>query len=219
MKKSDKITRDRIISLYMDYVLIHNSNPSSVYHFASKNGFEEATFYAYFASFEALEQDLFKNFFDHTYTVLQKSDEYQEYNSRNKLLSFYFTFFEILTANRSYVVYALKSDKHRLKSLKKLSQLKIAFLEFIEHLDLEVKPMKQKAINDFQKKTLKETAWIQLLLTLEFWLKDTSVSFEKTDVFIEKSVNTSMNLLDAQTLNSLMDLGQFLFKERTTIFS
>jgi len=59
-----------------------------------------------------------------------------------------------------------------------------------------------------------EGAWIQFLFILKFWLEDTSKSFEKTDIIIEKSVNTVVDLLDTKPLESLLDLGKFLWKER-----
>ncbi|PIV19236.1 MAG: heat-shock protein, partial [Flavobacteriales bacterium CG03_land_8_20_14_0_80_35_15] len=66
----------------------------------------------------------------------------------------------------------------------------------------------------FQEKSLEESAWIQLLITMKFWLDDTSASFEKTDIFIEKSLNASFDLLNVQPLKSIIDLGKFLFKEK-----
>ena len=38
---------------------------------------------------------------------------------------------------------------------------------------------------------------------------------EKTDVLIEKSVNTVVSLLDTKPLESLIDLGKFLWKEKS----
>ena len=51
-------------------------------------------------------------------------------------------------------------------------------------------------------------------MTLKFWLEDTSSSFEKTDIFIEKAVNTSFDLISVQPIKSIIDLGKFLFKEK-----
>jgi hypothetical protein len=45
-------------------------------------------------------------------------------------------------------------------------------------------------------------------------MDDTSKGFEKTDVLIEKSVNTVVGLLDTKQLENLFDLGKFLWKER-----
>lgn len=59
-----------------------------------------------------------------------------------------------------------------------------------------------------------EGAWIQFLFILKFWMDDSSKGFEKTDVLIEKSVNTVVDLLDTKPLESLLDLGKFLWKEK-----
>src|SRR5690606_3109766 len=121
------------------------------------------------------------------------------------LLSFYFTFFENLTANRSYVVYALNKHKNSLKSLSILSELKTGFCNYIDHLNIETLDIKEERLEKLQQRSLRETAWLQLLLTLKFWLEDSSPSFEKTDIFIEKAVNTSFDLLDIKPLKSLID--------------
>ena len=116
MAKKKKITQNDITTWYMEYVLNHNKKPSSVYSFAKENNFDESLFYNYYASFEAIEKGVFKSFFNATVTLLEKSEDYTDYDPRNKLLSFYYTFFENLTANRSYVVYALAGNKNQLKS-------------------------------------------------------------------------------------------------------
>jgi glycosyltransferase involved in cell wall biosynthesis len=57
-------------------------------------------------------------FYENTIQLIEKDKEYDSYDMRSKLLSFNFTFFELLTANRSYVLFALKEEKYQLKSLK-----------------------------------------------------------------------------------------------------
>ncbi len=101
-----------------------------------------------------------------------------------------------------------------MKALGKLSELKHRFTQFISELDIEMIDVKQDKLKKFQDKTLEESAWIQLLVTIKFWLDDTSASFEKTDIFIEKSLNASFDLLNVQPLKSIIDLGKFLFKEK-----
>lgn len=214
MAKKKNITSNDIIGFYMDYVLEHNQQPKNVYSFAKSNNMEEAKFYEFFGSFGALEKDVFKAFFVNTHKALEKSDDYQSFDARNKLLSFYFTFFENLTANRSYVVYALDSHKNNLKNLKALTELKYVFTTYIEHLGIELIDIKQEQIDRIQKRGLKETAWLQLLLTMKFWMDDTSSSFEKTDIFIEKSVNTTFDVLDIAPIKSLIDFGKFIYKEK-----
>ncbi|TXD81316.1 TetR/AcrR family transcriptional regulator [Subsaximicrobium wynnwilliamsii] len=214
MAKKKNSSANDIISMYMDFVLEHNKQPSTVYAFAKANNFEESKFYEFFGSFEAVEEHVFKAFFDNSLVVLEKSPEYQNFDPRNKLLSFYFTFFENLTANRSYVIYALKEQKNDMKRLKVLTKLKGAFTHYIANLGIDLIDIKQAQLDKIQTRGLKETAWLQLLLTMKFWMDDTSASFEKTDIFIEKSVNTSFDVLDVAPVRSLIDFGKFIFKER-----
>nr|WP_321222489.1 TetR family transcriptional regulator C-terminal domain-containing protein [uncultured Psychroserpens sp.] len=214
MAKKKKISTNDIISFYMDFVLEHGEQPKTVYAFAKANNFEEQKFYEHFGSFEAVEKHVFVAFYHNTVSVLEKSEDYQSFDARNKLLSFYFTFFENLTANRSYVKYALEHHKNSLKGLSLLKDLKHAFTNYIEHLDIDLIDIKQEQIDRIQRRGLKETAWLQLLLTMKFWLDDTSPAFEKTDLFIEKSVNTSFDVLDVAPIRSLIDFGKFIFKEK-----
>ena len=69
-------------------------------------------------------------------------------------------------------------------------------------------------VSKITKPIFSEGAWIQFLFILKFWLDDTSKSFEKTDIIIEKSVNTVVDLLNTKPLESLFDLGKFLWKEK-----
>ncbi|WP_100611345.1 TetR/AcrR family transcriptional regulator [Confluentibacter lentus] len=214
MAKKKTITENDIITWYMDYVLEHNQHPKSVYAFSKANNIEESLFYTHFGSFEAIEKHVFKAFFDNTIMVLEKNEDYSTYDSRNKLLAFYFTFFENLTANRSYVVYALNKHKNSLKNLAVLSELKRHFSKYIDQLGIETLDIKQVQIEKLQTKAISESAWIQLLVTMKFWMDDTSTSFEKTDIFIEKSVNTSFDILNIAPIKSVIDFGKFLFKEK-----
>lgn len=214
MAKNKKISKSTLISSYMNFILENDSKPKSVYAFAKANNFEESQFYAHFGSFEAIEKTIFKTFFETTLSVLHASEEYTAFDNRNKLLSFYFTFFENLTANRSYVLLALKDNREYLKKLTTLSELKNDFTCYIDDLEIETIDLKEKKIAQLQKKGIKESAWIQLLITINFWMNDTSAAFEKTDIFIEKSVNTSFDLIETTPLKNMIDLGKFLYKEK-----
>ena len=214
MSKKNTPTQNSLIELYMAHVLEHNHAPKSVYAFAKSNGFEESEFYNCFANFETLENEIFSLFFTNTKDTLESSKDYSNYDSRNQLLSFYFTFFENLTANRSYVVYALSESPNKLENLKKLKGLRSKFLDYIDELDIEVVQVKNKQLEYLKDSIVQESYWVQLMITLKFWLDDTSVSFEKTDLFIEKSINASFDLISISPLNSVVDLGKFLFKEK-----
>ena len=217
MAKKTKINKENLVALYMDAVLDHNEVPQSVYSFAKMNHFEESEFYRFFGSFEALEAAIYDLFFEKTMNTLEKSKEYKDYDSMNQLLSFYFTFFGNLTANRSYVSKSLQMEMGGLNQMKKLKTLRKKFLNFIDELDLGVIDIKNKRIDDIKDSVVNESYWIQMLVTLKFWLDDDSADFEKTDLFIEKSIAASFELANTKPLKSVVDFGKFLFKEKISM--
>lgn len=198
----------------MDYVLEHGKDPKTVFAFSKMHNFDEALFYQHFGSFESIEKGIFEAFYLNSITALAKNEDYQIFDARNKLLAFYYTFFENLTANRSYVKFVLDKYKHNLKGLQSLSTLRKHFTSYITTLGIQLLDVKNNQLEKFQENALKESAWIQLLLTMKFWMEDTSASFEKTDIFIEKSVNTTFDVLNVAPIKSVLDFGKFLFQEK-----
>lgn len=198
----------------MDEVLETQKKPVSVFHFVKGKDFTEAEFYNFFGTLEGLEKEIFRMFFANTVDLLHKNTDYPEYTMKNKMLSFYFTFFEVLTANRSYVLQSLKSHQNPIRNLTQLSLLRESFKEYVSEILTDDYRLEQEKLQKYQEKTIQETAWLQLMMTIKFWTDDSSPAFEKTDIFIEKSVNASFELMNVAPLNHLIDLGKFLFKEK-----
>lgn len=212
--KKSTITKDKIVSMYMKYRLENKDKPKSVYQFTKLNDFEETQFYSYFGTIESVEKEIFKMFLEKTVEMIQKDPNYETYDMKTKMLSFYFTFFEMLSANRSYVLISLKEHQNQLKNLMQLSSLRIGFKNYITEIISDETRTQHEKFKNFQEKAIQETSWLQLLLTLKFWLDDESASFEKTDIFIEKSVKLTFELMNIAPIDSLIDFGKFLFKEK-----
>ena len=195
-KKKKVITEDVIVSAYTDFCLTNAKKPNSVYEFAKLNNMDETDFYHHFTSFEVLEKHYFVSMFAYTLELLEKNEAYQSYESADKLSAFYFTFFEMATANRSFVIYLLKQDKNPMKNLEK--------------------PIKidQETVVKIQDKVIQEASWLQFLSIFNFWMHDESTNFEKTDIFIEKSVKASFDLAYNIPTQSIIDFGKFLWKEQ-----
>lgn len=217
MAKKKSITPPDIMIEYMKFVLDNEAQPKSIYSFSSDIGIKESEFYDQYGSFKAIEKQVFVTFFDNTKALLEKDKGFQAFDAQNKLLSFYFTFFEILKANRSFVVFALENEKNKLKALAKLSGLKTAFSQFVKELDIDTMDFPMEKMEKFKEQGMTEWSWGQLLFTMKFWIEDDSAGFEKTDILIEKSINTSFALMDNSVLKSVFDLGKFLYKEKMTM--
>ena len=212
--KKTTITRDKIVSMYMNYRLENAHKPKSVYQFAKENGFDEASFYTFFGTLESVEKEIYKLFIEKTVELINKDSSYQNYDMKSKMLSFYFTLFEMLSANRSYVVMNLNEHKNQLKNLIQLSGFRVEFKNYVSEIITDEMRTQFEKLQNIQEKAIKESAWIQFLMILKFWLEDESASFEKTDIFIEKSVKASFELMNIAPMESIIDLGKFLFKEK-----
>jgi hypothetical protein len=207
-------TAQDIISSYMDYVLDHEHEPKSVYKFCKHQNIEEAQFYAQFGSFDTLKQHIWQHFFTHTMSLLEKSKDFEGSSSKEKMLSFYFTFFELLTANRSYVLFTLEDKKNIMKSLKELKGLRTLVKDFAKEIIESNNDQKTLKITKHPVSVFSEGAWVQTLFILKYWMDDSSPDFEKTDVVIEKSVRVVFDVFDTTPLESLIDFGKFLWKEK-----
>ncbi len=214
MSAKEKINEIHIVTKYIDTLLTTGKPPKSIYVFSKELATEESEFYQYFSSFKHLEERIFALLFENAISVLEKNEDFGKYDSKNKILSLYFTYIEILTANRSYVLLALKSASNAFEYAKKLKGLKKVFGNFTETLDIDKIEINQETIEKFQDKGIQEGFWLQFLMIIKYWMEDTSSSFEKTDLFIEKSVLASFDVLETKPAKSIIDLGKFLLKER-----
>lgn len=212
--KKKSITDDQIISFYMDEVLKNNAETKNVYQFCQAHQLEESDFYLFYGSIEALKQGTWVKFFENVKTTIDNEENYLGYSNQNKLLTLYFTLFEVLKLNRSYVYFTLKENKNGLKNLTQLKEFRNHFKAFIVDM-IETQAFDEnKKVNKITKPLFAEGAWIEFLFLLKFWLEDTSKGFEKTDIMIEKTVKATFDVLDTTPLESLLDLGKFVWKEK-----
>lgn len=212
--KAKKVTKDSIITMFMDYVLEHEQLPKTVYKFCKVNAIEESDFYLYYGSINALKKGIWNTFFENTVNVIHKNAEYQEFTNRDKMLTFFYTFFEVLTLNRSYVLFVMDNAASPLKSLEQLKDLRKNVKEFAKGLIADGNADKNLKITKHNPQLFSEGAWLQTMFLMNFWKSDDSASFEKTDVAIEKSVNTIFDVFDNTPLENILDFGKFLYKEK-----
>lgn len=214
MKNKD-INKEKLLSLYGDYILSNGEKPKNIYLFAKENDFEEENFYQYFSGFEQIEKEILNHFFTKSLELCEQTENWNEMTSKEKLLNLHFTFFENLTMNRSLVLMILGETKRKEWII--LQELRKNFLEFTKQLTfehLEILEKAKESIKNFNEKTREEALWLHFISIIEFWKKDQSPSFEKTDLYIEKTIDTGFEFFNNEPLKKVMDLGKFLWKEK-----
>jgi hypothetical protein len=207
------LNADSITEWYMQDYLGEGGRPKNVFLFAKHHDFKESDFYQFFGSFDGLESKIFQTFFKKTMLLLQEDKNWSSYDSQAKLLGFYFTFFEMMTANRSFVTLVLGQGVSDAFAWRPMLNIKEDFTSFIAELELKQVDLPIESLKNLQDKAAAELLWHHFLCIVNFWLNDESPQFEKTDTFIEKSVITGFELMNTTPLEKLFDLGKFMMRE------
>lgn len=195
---------------YIDYVLTHDEQPKSVYSFVKKLKISEAEFYEFYASFDSIEKTIWVELTAETIDTIQQQQIWSEYSSRDRMLSFFYSYVELLKKQRSFVIYSLKKHTTRFATPEALSGVKPIFENFAEGLITEGLESGELADRKFLTKRYKDALWIQFAFIVNFWVNDDSAGFEKTDEAIEKGINVTFDLFQRSPLDNLFEYGKFL---------
>jgi len=210
----EKDFSEQIITYWMEDCL-NDVVSKNVFQFCKLHSMEESQFYAHFSSLDHLQSKIWVTLFQSALSLLVASENFAKYDEKNKLISLYITLFETFTLNRSYLIESLPKDLKDFKQLKQLHLLRKELKEFSKsHLYSMNQTIVSEKLSSITHPIMEEGIWVQFLFILHFWVHDTSPNFEKTDIIIEKSVVTSFDLMNTKPLESLVDLGKFLWKER-----
>lgn len=205
-------TIEGIQKAYIDYVLTEGEQPKSVYLFAKKNKMAEEEFYRFFGSFDAIEQYTWTNIMQRTIAEIKTQEVWSQYTSREKALSFFYSFFELLKSSRSFAVYSIKKQPKGFSTPLIFTDLKEIFENFADDILKEGLESGELSDRKFFSKRYKDALWIQFVFVLNFWINDNSTGFEKTDEAIEKGVNVTFDLFERSPIDNLFEYGKFLAK-------
>lgn len=204
------ITPEQIRDAYIDYVLTNNEPPKSVYDFAKKLAITEADFYNYFASFIAIEKSVWAILTIEAVEKIKEQEIWAQYSSREKILSFFYSYIELLKTKRSFIIYTLMKHEKRLSAPAILSDAKPIFENFAEDVIQDGLDSGELAQRKFFTKRYKDGLWMQFLFIINFWAEDDSNDFEKTDEAIEKGINVAFDLFQRSPIDNLFEYGKFL---------
>jgi len=210
LNKKKMATREQIKKGYVDYVLTHNEQPKSVYSFVKKLKITEADFYTFYASFESIEKNIWFELTLETIDEIQKQELWAQYSAREKMLSFFYSYVELLKSQRSFVIYSLKKQPKRLSTPEVLSGVKPIFENFAEEIINEGLESGELADRKFFAKRYKDALWVQYAFILNFWIDDESNGFEKTDEAIERGIQVTFDLFQRSPIDNLFEYGKFL---------
>lgn len=197
---------------YLNYILENDQRPASVYLLAQKLEISEEEIYAQFASCIAIEKAIWLEFFESTRQKIEAEEVYTGYSVREKLLAFYYTWLETLKAHRSYVLFVYRNWNFFDFNPAYFHEFKQVFKKYAEFLMAEGRETGEVAERPYIVDMYPGLFWGQALGVLKFWMKDQSNAFEKTDAYIEKSVNFSFDAITPNALDSGFDYLKFIIQ-------
>lgn len=204
---------EKIREGYMDYVLEHGKRPPSVYKFAKSIDLTEAELYNHYTSFDHLEQGIWEAMFTETNDAIRSEEVWQSYSVREKMLAFYYTLAEVMKKHRSFILATMPKPRpqwtppHLKKFKEQFQELGMELIaEGVETQEIENRPYITERYH--------EALWGQAMFIINFWIKDDSASFERTDAAIEKTVNLGLDLMGKGIVDSVVDFAKFIFQQR-----
>lgn len=207
---SAKYLKDR----FLDHIAENKRRPSSIHMFMKYLGLPNKEFYNFYSSLSRLENDIWKDILTKTLRRLEADPAYAEFVAQEKLLAFYFTLMEELTPLRSYVIYASGPFGTYTVASSHLDAFRELFLEYatgVIQIGIQTEEVYERP---YITSKYNLGLWTQMLFVLNFWVKDESTDMQKTDEAIEKVVDLSFDLMGKTPLDTLMDFGQFVIKNR-----
>lgn len=213
-KSANKSSADKIRSSYVEYVLVNDKRPASVYKFCLDIGIKEDEFYQLVGSFEGLERLIWNGFIEGTVDRLKRDESFNSFNSREKILAFYYSLFEVFNHNRSYVLFQIENSKKPELVPEYLRGFKASFESFFELILNEGKSRGEIAERPVLDKRYPQLFWIHFGFILLFWKDDGSAGFQNTDAAIEKSVNLALDLIGKGAVDTAIDFAKFLYQNK-----
>ncbi len=202
-----------ISAAYVDYLLTHGQQPQSVYTFCKQLNITEADFYLHFTQFDQIDAQLWQDLANNVLTRLDADENYANYSAREQWLALAYTLVEEMLSQRSYITLCIKGEKNPLKTPIWMEFFKRDITARIDSILVNGRNSNEVAGRGFVGERYSSALWLQMRYLIDFWVKDSSKGFIKTDEAIEKSSNLAFDLLSNNAVDSAINFARFLMKK------
>jgi len=204
--------RERILNAYREHLLEVGQPPVSVYRFCQDLDISEKTFFGLFPSFHAVEAVIWEAMLDRVIEAVEGGPEWNEFSAKQRLLAFLFAFVEASLEMRSLMLLRFTEIGvfSRPPFLRRFAARYHRFAKGIVEVGVENGEIAERGrVSDLYPSGL----YTLFRSVIDFHLQDESDAFQRTDAFIEKSVNVAFDCIRTQVLDSAFDLAKFLLPQ------
>ena len=174
----------------------------------------EKEFYGEFPSLSAVEKHFWKEWIERIIDAVSSGKEWGAFSAKEQYLAFLFAFAGEALDHRSLLEQRF-AKLTLLCSPDTLDGLKSSFKDFAVGIIARGMESGEIAHRGPLGNVYPEVFYIHWRSVLEYFLKDESTRFERTDAFIEKTVELAFDLLRTQAVDSAADLIRFLLPQIT----
>ena len=199
---------------YMLYLLRNGKTPVTIYAFCEDIDVLEQEFYKYYGSFKALEKDVWNEMFENVNAILLSDENFPEYTSYEKWLSFLYTLIEEFKSNRSYVMLRCENLERTEFRPWFLEGFRVSVFTFITDVVNQGLESDEIASRPVITSKYNEVLWVQFLYVIRVWVNDESEDFQITDAAIEKTSVMLFEMMKKGPIDMLIDFVKFAYQNK-----
>ena len=191
----------KIIEVYRN-MLISGEEEINPYTLSRKAEISEKEFFDHFSSPDEVGRKIWTNLGDSVIETLNGSELYNSYPPRQKILSYYFTFFEVALNERTFIERTYNNSKLT-RAYKDKFKLFIGDIvqEGIANEDIK----ERLSLSNYYPEVL----WDLHIKLIRFWLNDTSEKFVETEKAVEMYSRIPLELMGPNLLDSMFETVKF----------
>lgn len=205
--------KKEIQTRYRDAVVRTRKRPASIAAFCGQEGMDTTAVQLLYLTPAEIEQDILLDSFETTLSRLQAAPEYSRYQARERLLAFYYTWIEELTALRDFIKAIDRLEINMIEGPLYLRSLRDPFKQYVSALLADAMESGEVARRVLVGDYYDEALWWQSRIIVNVWLHDDSGDSTRTDAAIEKAVNFAFDLLAPNFFDSGIELVRFFLKK------
>jgi AcrR family transcriptional regulator len=208
-KGFDPGLRAKILAAFSAHLAEEGQAPRSVAKFCRELGMAEAVFYRHFPSLHAVEKAFWGDWMAGVIGAVESGAEWEEFTARERYLAFLFALMQAAGERRSVLLQRFQ-DIAPLAHPTDLEGMRAEFLEFARRLVDHGSALGEIAERRGLRNLYPGILYAHLRWVIDYYLKDESQEFDRTDAFIEKTVRLAFDLFRTQAFDSAADLLRFL---------
>ncbi len=211
--KPDAALREKALGAFGAHVKERGARPESIAQFCRDGEIPESAGQTAFPTLDALESAFWSELVERVADAIAAGAEWPTFTARQQLLTFLFTFFEEALPYRAFLDSRF-GESGALGRPEWLESFEARYEDFVAGVIAQGEAGGEIADRGCFARLYPVSFYQLFRATIDFHRKDESAKFERTDAYIEKTVNLAFELLRPNAFHAALDLLRFILPAR-----